>query len=138
MFCVIPPWSFFPIPFKPQKHKLKCLFHLKDINFNQYLPSVHPVDVTDLRLFYIKIDHNSINLHRIPTKSGTETCFNEPFMCTKFQLDRRMHSQAMAEIVKCAKRQHRRKNEDTILEFYSLVSWDWLERFASNLVCRFT
>jgi len=29
------------------------------------------------------------------------------------------------------------KNEEIIVSLCSLASWDWLVRFASNLVCRF-
>jgi len=28
-----------------------------------------------------------VGSYRIPTKIGTKMCFNEPFMCAKFQLD---------------------------------------------------
>ena len=77
-----------------------------------------------------KIDHNSINLYQIPTKIDLQMHFNEPFMCTKFQLDRSRRSQVMVENVKCAKRQ--RKNKKLCL----LVFHDWLAWLASNLVCR--
>jgi len=40
-------------------------------------------------------------------------------------------------IAKCAKRR-RRKNEEIILEFWLLVSQDWLAQFALNFICRFT
>jgi len=54
-------------------------------SFNQFLPAVYPVGVTDLQPFFMigKIGHNSLNLSWIPTKIGTEMCFNKPFMCTK-------------------------------------------------------
>ena len=48
--------------------------------------------VTDLRPNFTQIiGHNSINVHRIPTKLGTEIRLNEPFMYTKCQLNRSMH-----------------------------------------------
>ena len=105
-------------------------------SFNQFLPLVYPVGVKDLRPFFTrKIDHNSVNLYRIPTKIGTEMCFNKPFVCVKCQLNVSMCSCFMGENAKCAK--WRRKNEEIFLKFCSPVSQDWLARFASNLVCRF-
>ena len=36
--------------------------------------------VTDLRPYFTQIiGHNSVNVHQIPTKRGTEICLNEPF-----------------------------------------------------------
>jgi len=47
-------------------------------SFNSILQAVYPVGVTDLQLnFTRQILHNP---NRIPTKSGTKMCFNEPFM----------------------------------------------------------
>ena len=64
--------------------------------------------------FYAKkIDYNSVNLNRIPTKIGMEMCCNVPFTCMKFQRDRSMRSQVMIENTKCAKR--RRKIKKTKL-----------------------
>ena len=41
--------------------------------------------VTDLRPYSTQIiGHNSVNVHRIPTKLGTEIRLNEPFKCAKF------------------------------------------------------
>ena len=75
--------------------------------------------VTDLRPYFTQIiDHNSVNVHRIPTKRGTEILFyffgteirlNEPFMYTKFQLDRSTRLHFIADFVKCAKRSRRKK-----------------------------
>jgi len=54
-------------------------------SFIQFLPVFYHLGVTDLRPFFTqKIDHISINLNQIPTKIGTEICFNRLFMCTKF------------------------------------------------------
>ena len=44
--------------------------------------------MTDLRPYFTQIiGHNSVNVHRIPTKVGTEIRLNEPFKCAKFQPD---------------------------------------------------
>ena len=60
--------------------------------------------VTDLRPYFTRIiDHNSVNVHRIPTKVGTEIRLNEPFKCAKFQPDWSTNSCFMAEFAKCAK-----------------------------------
>ena len=53
-----------------------------------FLQGVYPVGVTDLRPYFTRIiDHNSVNVHRIPTKVGTEIRLNEPFKCVKVQPD---------------------------------------------------
>ena len=50
----------------------------------QFLKGVYPVGVTDLRPYFTQIiGHNSVNVHRIPTKVGTEIRLNEPFKCVK-------------------------------------------------------
>ena len=60
---------------------------------------------------WLKPSHGvSINVHRIPTKLGTEIHFNEPFKCAKFQHDWNMWLYVMANFAKCVKRS-RRKNE---------------------------
>ena len=44
--------------------------------------------VTDLRPYFTQlIGHNSMNVHRILTKLGTEIRLNESFKCAKFQPD---------------------------------------------------
>ena len=40
--------------------------------------------VTDLRPYFMQIIHNSVNVHWIATKLGTEIRLNEPFKCAKF------------------------------------------------------
>ena len=50
-----------------------------------------------------KIDHNSVNLHQIPTKIGVEMHFNKPFVCINFQLDQSMRSCFMGKNAECAK-----------------------------------
>ena len=43
--------------------------------------------MTDLRPYFTQIiGNNSVNVHRIPTKVGTEIRLNEPFKCAKFQI----------------------------------------------------
>ena len=66
--------------------------------------------VTDLRPYFTQIiGHDSVNVHRIPTKLGTEIRLNEPFKCAKFQPDPSTHSGFIADFAKCAKRSRRRK-----------------------------
>ena len=78
--------------------------------FSSFLLAVYPVGVTDLRPYFTQIiGHNSVNVHRIPTKLGTEIRFNEPFRCTKFQPDWSTNSRFMADFAKCAKRSRRKK-----------------------------
>ena len=65
--------------------------------------------MTDLRPYFTHIiHHNSVNVHRISTKLGTEIRLNEPFTCAKFQPDWSTHSCFMADFAKCAKRKGRR------------------------------
>ena len=60
--------------------------------------------VIDLRPYFTRIiNHNSVNVHRIPTKVDTEIRLNEPFKCAKFPPDWSMHSCFMADFAKCAK-----------------------------------
>ena len=60
--------------------------------------------VTDLRPYFTRIiDHNSLNVHRIPTKAGAEIRLNEPFKCARFQPDWSTHSYFMADFAECAK-----------------------------------
>ena len=54
--------------------------------------------MTDLRLYFTQIiSHNSVNVHRIPTKVGTQIRLNEPFKCAKFQPDPSTNSCFMAD-----------------------------------------
>ena len=42
--------------------------------------------MTDLQPYFMQIiGHNSVNVHRIPNKLGTDICLNDPFKCAKFQ-----------------------------------------------------
>ena len=61
--------------------------------------------LADLRSYFMQIiGHNSVNVHRISTKVGTEIHHNEPFKCTKFHSDWGTHSCFIMDFVKCAKR----------------------------------
>ena len=72
--------------------------------FSSFLLAVYPVGVTDLRPYFTRIiDHNSVNVQRIPTKVGTDIRLNEPFKCAKFQPDWNTHTCFMANFAKCAK-----------------------------------
>ena len=63
--------------------------------------------VTDLRPYFTQIvGYNFVNVHRIPTKLGTEIRTNEPCKYTKFQLDR---SSLMRNFANYAKRNRRKK-----------------------------
>ena len=98
--------------------------------FSSFLQVVYPVGVTDLRPYFTQIiGHNSVNVHRIPTKLGTEIRLNEPLKCAKFQPYPSKHLCFIADFAKCAKR--RRKKT----KLWPLVSRKWLGRFPSNLVC---
>ena len=80
--------------------------------FSSFLPAVHPVGMTDLRPYYTQIiGHNSVNVHWIPTKLGTEIRLNEPFKCAKFQSNWSTNSCFIADFVKCAKRRSRRRRK---------------------------
>ena len=59
--------------------------------------------MTEVQPYFIIINHNSMNVHRIPTKVGSEIHCNEPFKCAKFQPDWSMHWCFMVEFEKCAK-----------------------------------
>ena len=56
--------------------------------FSSFLQGVYPVGVTDFRPYFTQIiGHNSVNVHQIPTKGGTEIRLNGPLKYTNFQLD---------------------------------------------------
>ena len=106
--------------------------------FSSFLEGIYPVGVTDLRSYFRRIiDHNSVNVHRIPTKVCTEFRLNEPFTCATFQPDRSTHSCFMADLRSVRNEEvEEEKNEEIKTKFCSLVSRKWLERCSSNLVCR--
>ena len=69
--------------------------------------------MTDLRPNCTQIiGHNSVNVHRIPTKVGTEICLNELFKCAKCQPYWSMHSCVVADFAKCAKRREEKVEEE--------------------------
>ena len=95
---------FIPILFKPQKGTptmvASSTYQFSTDSYN----GVYPVGVTDLRPYFTQIiGNNSVNVHRIPTKVGTEIRLNEPFKCAKFQPNPSTHSCFMANFAKCAK-----------------------------------
>ena len=70
------------------------------------------MDVTDLQPYSMKkISHNSVNVHRIPTKVHTEMHLNEPFTYTKFQLDQSTCLHFMADFVKYVKRRKKQRKK---------------------------
>ena len=91
--------------------------------------------ITDLRPYFTQIiGHNSVNVHRIPTKLGTEVRLNEPFKCTKFQPDWSTYLRFMADFANVRKEEVE-KNEEKNPKLCPLISRKWLERFSSNLKC---
>ena len=127
---------FFPIH---KKALLRWLLHLSIHAKFQPIPSSGLLRRHDRpsTFFKWKIDHNSINLYRIPPKIGTEMHFSKPFMCIKFQLDWSMRLRFIGEMWNVQNEWRLRKNEEIISKFYSFVSRDWLPLFTSNLVCKF-
>ena len=60
--------------------------------------------VTDVRPYFTQIiGHNSVNVHRIPTKGGTEIRLNAPIKCTTFLPDWSTRSCFVVDFAKCAK-----------------------------------
>ena len=79
--------------------------------------------VTVLRPNFTQIiGHNSVNVHRIPTKLGTEIRFNESILQS-------VRKEEEGEV------EEEEKNEEKKPKPWPLVSWKWLERFSSNLEC---
>ena len=96
--------------------------------------------VTDLRPYFTQIiGHNSVNVHRIPTKLGTEIRLNEPFTCAKFQPDPSTHSCFIADLQSVRKEEEveeeEKKTKKKKPKLWPLVSRKRLERLSSNLVC---
>ena len=64
--------------------------------------------VTDLRRYFTQIiGHNSVNVHRIPTKLSTEICLHEPLQCAKLQPDWSTHSCFMADFASVRKEEEK-------------------------------
>ena len=75
------------IPFKPQKGTPTIVTPstVYIAIFSSFLQAVYPLGVTDLQPYFTQlIGHNSVNVHRIPTKLGTKIRLNEPFKFAKF------------------------------------------------------
>ena len=80
--------------------------------------------VTDLRPYFTRIiGHNSVNVHRISTKRGSEIRLYAPFNCAKLQPDWSTHSCFIADFAKCPKKT---KNEEKNPKLCPLVS-GWSE-----------
>ena len=108
-FCIISRWPLTGFLSNHKRHSYDS-YSIYIAIFSSFLQAVYPVGVTDLRPYFTQIiGHNSVNVHRIPTKFGTEVCLNEPFTCAKFQPDWSTHLCFMADFAKCAKRRSRRK-----------------------------
>ena len=95
--------------------------------------------MTDLRPYFTQIiGHNSVNVHRIPTKVGTGIRLNELFKVPYFS-PIRARIRVLWRILRSVRNEEEveeEKNEEIKTKFCSLVSRKWLERFSSNLVCR--
>ena len=73
--------------------------------------------VTDLRPYFTQIiGHNSVNVHRIPTKLGTELCHNKAFKCAKFQPDWSTNLCFMVDL-RNVRKEVEEKNEEKNLKF---------------------
>ena len=113
-FCVISRWPLLD-SFQTTKRHYYDSYSIYIAIFSSFLQAVYPVGVTDLRPYFTQIiGHNSVNVHRIPTKLGTEIRLNEPFKCAKFQPDWNTHSCFISDFAKCAKRSRRRKKTQTL------------------------
>ena len=89
--------------------------------------------MTDLRPYFTQIiGHNSVNVHRITTKVGTEIRLNEAFKCANFSpIQARIR--VLWRILRSVRNEdEEEKNEEIKMKFCLLVSWKWLERFSSN------
>ena len=90
--------------------------------------------VTDLRPYFTRIiGNNSVNVHRIPTKRGTEIRYTEPFKCAKFQPYWSTYSCFMANFAKCAKRSRRkirRKQNEFLVVRISEITWAIFFKFC--------
>ena len=53
--------------------------------FTSFLQGVYPIGMTEIRPYFTQIiGNNSVNVHRIPIKLGTEIHFNEPLRVPNF------------------------------------------------------
>ena len=98
------------ITFKPKKRHSHDNYSIYIAISCSFLQAVYPVGVTDLRPYLTQIiGNNSVNVHRIPTKLGTEIRLNEPFTYAKFQPYWSTYLCFTANFAKCAKRSRRKK-----------------------------
>ena len=104
--------------------------------FNSFHETVYPVGVTTNRSCFTQIiSHNSQTIHRICTKFDARIYLWTPFLCAKFQGNRRTHLCFIAIFASVQKHEERKKNEKKS-KLWQLVSQKWLRRFPSNLECR--
>ena len=91
--------------------------------------------MTDLRPNFTKIiGRNSVNVHRIPTKLGTEIHLNKLFTYANFSpIGARIC--VLWRILQSVRKEVEEKNEENNPKLWPLASWKWLERFSSNLEC---
>ena len=53
--------------------------------FGSFLQGFYPVGISEVLSYFTQIiNHNSMNVHQIPTTAGTEIHFNESFKYAKF------------------------------------------------------
>ena len=79
--------------------------------------------MTDLRPYFTQIiGHNSVNIHRIPTKVGTDIRLNEPFTGAKVQPNPSTH--VLLRILRSVRNEdeEEKKNAEIKTKFCSLVS----------------
>ena len=85
--------------------------------------------VTDLRPYFTQIiGHNSVNVHRIPTRFGTEIRLNEPLSVPNFSLIG-ARIRVLWQILQSVRKEEveEEKNEETKPKLWPLVSRIWLE-----------
>ena len=87
--------------------------------------------VTDLRPYITQISgHNSVNVHRIPTKLGTEIRLMRPLSVPNF-IPIQAHIRVLLRILQSERKEvEEEKNEEKKPKLWSLVSPKWLERFS--------
>jgi len=105
-------------------------------SFIEFLLVVYPAGVTDLRPFFTqKIDPNS--LIGFQPKLVRRCALISPSRVPSFSLIGGCDCKVWLKM-QSVRNEEEAKNKEIILKLCSLVSRDWLARFASNLKCRFT
>ena len=103
-FCIISQWPLYMDFFQTTKRHSYDGYSIYIAIFSSILQGIYPVDVTEVQPYFTRIiSHNSVNVHQVPTKRGTEIRGNEPFKCAKFQLNQSTHSCFMVDFAKCVK-----------------------------------